>query len=297
MDSDQALGYKRCELRINDYTLDAAQLETRCPLDSGRHTAPSHLSTRHPAASTGRLDRLPLELLSSILLVLDVSTLTEFRHVNRRATDLVDSLHQYQAVRRHCPNILRAIVSIRASSFTCRDLYESLLATKCATCDRFGGYLYIITCRRVCYFCFIRHTDYFPLLGQQAAQMTGLSRKDLIGTLPHVRSLPGRYTAFAKLSRPRLVLLDRRAVVSLGRADDAGEHQQQQRPDYTTREVWRYMSIISAPCFTDAGQRADWGRHCSRCKDSTDEPANHLRNLYTSDGLVEHYRQHHATER
>ncbi len=286
--SQQALGYKGCELRINDHTLDDAHLEIQSPLDNGRHPTPSELLPLHPV---GRLGLLPLELLSDILLALDLPTLTSFRRVNRRAMELVDSLHQYRTILKHCRSILRAIVSLRASFFACRELYNTLFTTKCSSCDRFGGYLYLITCSRVCYFCFTRIADYFPFSASQATKLTRLSRGDL-KTLPHVFSLPGRYTPSAKSSKGRTMLLDRQAVILLGPADD----RQRQPTDYTTKEPRRFMSIISAPYLTHAGQTVDWGLHCRRCKGNTD-PTNHFRHQFTRDGLVAHSQQHGAAGR
>jgi hypothetical protein len=246
----------------------------------------SQHSTRQPV---GRLDLLPLELVSEILLALDIPTLTSFRRVNRRAMELVDSLHQYRSILKHCPNILRAIVSTNASSYTCRVLYDTLCNTKCSSCDRFGGYLYLITCRRVCYFCFSRNLIYFPLSAWQAAKLTGLSRRDL-KRLPHLVSLPGRYTASAKLSKGRTMLFDRWAVLLLDRAGDG----QRQPVDYTTREPRRFMPIISAPYLSHAGQRAGWGLHCRRCERNTDLE-NHFRHQFTRDDLVAHNQQHRET--
>ncbi|KAI0548960.1 hypothetical protein F4679DRAFT_548439 [Xylaria curta] len=83
---------------------------------------------------------------------------------------LDDSVYQYRMTRKHCPNILRTIVSINAQYFDCRALYGTLSTTKCATCDRFGGYLYLITCKRVCYCCFKSNLDYFPVTSRYATQ-------------------------------------------------------------------------------------------------------------------------------
>lgn len=106
---------------ICDNTLDNAQLETRCPLDNGRHAA---ASIPHPAChSAGQLDQLPAELVLQVLLQIDIPSLTRFRSVNRRAMELVDSVRQYAALIQHCPNIVRAIVSIQADSFDCGTLY------------------------------------------------------------------------------------------------------------------------------------------------------------------------------
>lgn len=104
----------------------------------------------------------------------------------------------------HCPDVLRAIVSIDAKYFDCADLFETLSTIKCATCDGFGGYLYLITCQRVCYFCFTLDPLYFPVSATLATKHTGLSRKEL-KCLPYILSLPGRFTERSKLVRGRIM--------------------------------------------------------------------------------------------
>lgn len=131
---DSALYTKQ---NICDNTLDDAQLETRCPLDNGRH-ADALMSTHYPA---GQLDQLPAELLIQILLQIDIPSLTHFRLVNRRAMGLVDPIPQYAALIKHCPNIIRAILSIQADAFDCGTLYRTLSTYRCSTCKRFGDYI------------------------------------------------------------------------------------------------------------------------------------------------------------
>ena len=154
--SDFALYTKQ---NICDNTLDNAQLETRCPLDNGRHTNVS-IPTRY---SAGQLDQLPAELLIQILLQIDIPSLTHLRRVNRRTMELVNSVPQYTAIIKHCPNIIRAILSIEADAFDCGTLYRTLSTNRCSTCNRFGDHLYLINCCRVCYFCFTQRPEYFPL--------------------------------------------------------------------------------------------------------------------------------------
>lgn len=238
---------------------------------------------------------LPLELLTRIFLALDLPSLTDFRRVNRRAMGLVDSLHQYQMVLKHCPNVLRAIVSIDARYFDCRTLYKTLFTTKCKTCDRIGGYLYLITCKRVCYFCFTMNPDYFPVSATRVAKHLGLRRKE-INHLPHILSLTGKYTAFCKVSRSRITLFDRQAVLKSKRTvktstltvDDSI-----QQEDITTREPRRHMSIISAPFFGSSGLSADWGFYCTSYRGNHKFEKN-LRNKYTADGIVDHIRRYGA---
>ncbi len=157
---------------IRDNTLDDAQLETRCPLDNGRH-ADRSIPVRY---SDGQLDQLPAELLIQVFLQLDIPSLTIFRRVNRRAMELVDSVPQYAALINHCPNIIRAILSIQADAFDCGTLYKILSTKRCSTCERFGDHLYLIDCRRVCHFCFTMRLEYFPLTIGQASRFFGLNR-------------------------------------------------------------------------------------------------------------------------
>ncbi|KAG5984643.1 hypothetical protein E4U55_003864 [Claviceps digitariae] len=86
------------------------EIETRYPLGGG----PPNLA---PTCSIGSLDLLPVELITATLLSLDLSSLSAFRQVNRRAKILVDSLYQYSMVLRHSPNVARAIHTVRADSY------------------------------------------------------------------------------------------------------------------------------------------------------------------------------------
>ncbi|KAI0182982.1 hypothetical protein EV127DRAFT_448302 [Xylaria flabelliformis] len=286
LDTEQFQKYTYQKSRNIVYSLDDADLETRCPLDNGRHATQS----RH---SVGQLDELPLELVTEILLMLDLPTLTAFRRVNSRAISLVDSIYQYRMIRKHCPNILRAIISINAQSFNCWALYRTLSTTKCATCDRFGGYLYLITCKRVCYSCFKSNLNYFPVTSRYATQRTGLKRKEL-KRLPHISSLPGRYSISGRLVRNRTLLFDRQSVVVKSLRQGPVHTPPVERPqllDRTTTEPRRYMSIISAPHLTSSGQSAEWGYFCTRCIDNLD-PATHFRIKYTKVGILEHLKRH-----
>lgn len=273
--------------RILDYTLDDADLESRCLLDNDRHAV-------RPRHSLGQLHVLPPELITGILMALDLPTLTAFRRTNQRAMDLVDSLYQYGMIFRHCPNVLRAINSIEAASYDCKTLFETLSTSTCATCGDFGSYLYLITCKRVCYYCFTSHPAYLPVTATHAAKVTGLAKKDLMRTLPHIRSLPGKYTAWEKTSRSRKLLLDRRSLpgVTPEKSVQAIE-QSLQELTYPAREPRRYMSIVSAPWLLGAGSSADWGFWCARCRDGPDSAAR-FRIRFTKDGIMDHIQRHES---
>ncbi|KAI0282798.1 hypothetical protein BGY98DRAFT_60892 [Russula aff. rugulosa BPL654] len=181
-------------IRLRDFTLDDNLPDLQCqPYND-------HISDPHKAY-LGAHDTLPLELLCEILQQLDLCTLTDFRHVNRRAMWLVESFPQYKAIRKHAYNALRGIIYIEANRWiTCEMLYEKLCTAECEECGDFGGYLYILTCKRVCFLCLSEDKRYLPLRYRHAIRKFGLNRP-ILGTLPSMKSIPGTYSPNQKKVR------------------------------------------------------------------------------------------------
>ena len=194
-------------LSISDYTLSDIDLSRRCPLDNGLHTS-------EPKHGLGNLSLLPLEILTDVFLELDVLSMTTFRRVNKGAAQLVESIPHYQMIFRHCPDILRYIISTKAGYFNLRTLHRALCKLQCETCGEFGGYLYLITYSRVCYDCFTNNRWFLPMSGKQAPSVAGCSRKKL-RYLPHIWSIPGRYAVDRLSYRQRQSLWDWKALLSV----------------------------------------------------------------------------------
>ena len=70
---------------------------------------------------------------------------------------------------KHWPNVLRSIISIGADYFDCKTLYKTLSSSKCKTCDRFGGHLYLVPCKSVCHFFFTSDLESLPVLARYMA--------------------------------------------------------------------------------------------------------------------------------
>ena len=240
--------------------LDNEPLERCIPLDNGRHDC-TPISTGFGFA-TSQLNRLPIELVIEILLQLDIPSLTRFRCINRRAMQLVNSIHQYAAIIEHCPNIIRAIITIQAEAFDCDTLYRTLCTTQCSTCNRFGDYLYLIVCRRVCYFCLIKRPEYPPLEINDAyriwASNVGRQRDERIfckffsfAKPPKILSLPEpSMSMYSRGVRPRL--FDLQVVIQglLG----SGPF----REDYLDRDHQRFKAVITAPVLLNGGRQVDY---------------------------------------
>lgn len=291
--TDQTLGEFTYRLPgITDHTLDENGLEDTCPLDNNKHSI-------DPQYSLGLLDTLPLEVLCNVLVDIDVRSLTDFRRVKKRAMQVVDSIPEYQQTFKTCPALLRGLLSTElAANFSCEDLIETLHASKCATCGDFAGYIYILTCTRVCFLCFSGTPDYFPLQPAEAARKFGVPR-GLLASLPRLSSIPKVYSSMQKTRKTRLTLIDlasarRLSVEHHGSAEAVEQHVAEtiqksleqflrrvnaQRPGYTPRgppsacleegpmqDTRRFMAIVRAPSIMRPANTVERGFHCIGCK-------------------------------
>lgn len=288
-------------LTITDHTLDDLNLQEYCSLglnDPAGTTGTSH-PRPHAQAGLGHLESLPCEVLTEVLLHLHIRGLSVFKQVNHSAAGFVDSLPRFSVVRRQYPDILRAAIGIRADSFSCNTLYETLTTHGCATCSRSGNFIYLISCKRVCYFCFTSHQDYIPVSSTRAARMTGLSVAVVKKQLPFISSIPGRYGSGARNYSSRKLLFDRQAVLRARAANGQNSHIGTDGdffslPRADSQDPTRYMAVIIAPYVSSTTGLVDWGFHCHSCTlPRSNHPMTHFRNHYTAKSITEHINQHH----
>ncbi|EXJ81383.1 hypothetical protein A1O3_07674 [Capronia epimyces CBS 606.96] len=259
-----------------------------------------HRLCKEPKHDLGVLD-LPVETLNMIMGHLDLRSLMSLQRVNRRAFHMVNAMPELGAIMEYSPNALRAIFAIKTGRFiTCRMLFAKLCSYQCETCSEFAGYLYVLTCKRVCYHCFTSLPKYLPVLRSDARERIGLPA-DIIKQIPQMKSVPGRYTALHR-RRPRRTLMDATAVREAGialhgnaRAVEcyskkvAAEKLEAYRvsrrklePDLVDHNIdreysfnlprdeyyfnpRRFMAIVSVPFIDIQDRRAHWGFHCLAC--------------------------------
>ncbi|RAK99350.1 uncharacterized protein BO80DRAFT_318711, partial [Aspergillus ibericus CBS 121593] len=193
-------------LKIADNTLDDIDrqfgLENQLDLDS----------SPPPRYGLGALERLPLEIIHLALMQLDIQSFTDFRRVNKRTRLITNSIPQYRNILIHTPELIRGIINIEtARNFSCQDLYKKLSTAECDHCGEFGGYLYLVTCHRVCLLCFTEETDYLPLSRKDVMRKFGLE-SELLANLPRMRSFPGRYSPREIKCRRHETLFDHSAA-------------------------------------------------------------------------------------
>ncbi|KAL3418203.1 F-box domain-containing protein [Phlyctema vagabunda] len=184
--------------------LQAEQL-LACPLDNGRHK-PRNLEE----SSIGIFGSLPPELFNAVLANVDIASLTTMRTTSWAIRATIDDMASYKAIFKHAPHTLRAVLSLKiGSSITCQQLFDQLCRQKCTTCNNFGAFLYLLTCERVCFFCFTSSESRYWLSWEQGEIRAAFGDKypELL-KLPTARVLPGDYGyagIYESKRRPRVV--------------------------------------------------------------------------------------------
>ncbi|OAQ73806.2 F-box domain-containing protein [Pochonia chlamydosporia 170] len=295
-------------LNLNDHTLDEnLPVSEHYPLQSNR---------TQPVARAGTLDSLPLELIHKILCQLDVRTLSDFRATNRRATELVDTLPQYKAIITHARNALRGILSIQTGRWiTCRTLYQKLCTPQCEHCGDFAGYLYLLTCKRVCFLCFTKNDLYLPLPPGRACRKFGLTRQ-IVQTLPLMTVIPGIYSPNEKKAPKRVLvdyeaslyagiklhgsrnamnqyIADREAELATRQSTSTGRRRRVPVADHFDGESgnpFRFVAISFVPQLVKTSRDVERGFHCAGCRKSMDLPS-HCRRKFTTASFEAHLKQ------
>ncbi|KAF2500415.1 hypothetical protein BU16DRAFT_556885 [Lophium mytilinum] len=277
---------------IKDYTLDDNLPVLMAMPNDGQ-------ARKQRAVDLGVLDVLPLELLQALLCQLDLRTLTDFGYVNRRATEVVGSIPQYKAAATNAPSLLRGILAIESGPWiTCEALYEKLCTAECEQCGDFGSYLYIFTCKRVCFRCLSLDDRFRPLLRSHAIQKFGINDQ-ILDTLPYMRSLPGTYSPHHTKSPKILALVDPESAYNAGIALHGSASAMEQytsrhprQPHHSSLNALRFVAIIHTPWLDRASQELHWGFHCIGCKNNgTDGPLN-WRRKFSAASFNEHLKQH-----
>ena len=187
-----------------------------------------------------------------------------------------------------------------------------------------GGYLYLVTCRRVCFLCFTIKTEYLPLLRADAIRKFGLRRED-IAALPSMKSVPGYYSPREIKWRARFTLIDHDAAREAGIAahgsigsmvQHAYEMKAKRLQQYEARKaLWgtdgpnlhrprsndffdgyssnpkRFLGIIRAPLLNPRTGSPECVFHCIACRPHHYLRPLHWRRVFTRESFEDHIRE------
>ncbi|KAI8689703.1 hypothetical protein LRP88_14003 [Fusarium phalaenopsidis] len=271
------------------------------------------------------LDRLPPELFHIIISQLDLASLHALRRTNRRAAELLYSHSEYNTLITHAWDAVRGAQCIdTAKIITCKQLHEKLCTEKCDGCGDFGGYLYLLTCKRVCFVCFSERKCYFPVPPSLACRKYWIS-SEVVDTLPHMKVMPGVYSP-ARVASVESVFVDSESALNAGleihgssdvmtetviekemerineysrRRYEAAFSEEDPKPFVEPPEVFlsrcdervnnphRFLAIVPAPWFNKSKQLTEQGFHCIGCEDLEKMPFHHRRR-FTATSFEEH---------
>lgn len=126
------------------------------PVPPGDLSAAATILTNFPhRQKPARLGNLPPELMTNVLLCLDLRSLYTFRAVDTNARQAVNALWEYLSVATHAPELLCEMLrpARLAVDFTIRDLASALCAEACEFCGGFAGFMSLIAWKRCCFQC------------------------------------------------------------------------------------------------------------------------------------------------
>lgn len=161
-----------------------------------RNVAPARFSIirRAPAdPSLGSLDQLPAELFLLIPNLLDFQCFSRISRTCLRGKEVVEALPAYRDVMEHAPETLTALGKTRLLRYHAAPLLRQTLRTdKCASCFDFGGFLFLLTCERICFDCLRENRAFRMTTPTIAKQCFGLTENQL-KRIPVLYSIPGSY--------------------------------------------------------------------------------------------------------
>lgn len=195
-------------------------------------TAPNYQLTRTPVVPLGNLDALPLELLHSILSMLDLQTLLNFTQTCLRGTAIVVSLVEFRDLVQHAPQAMRALASTKLLHYhPVHTLHAAMLSEECSSCGEYGAFLFLPTCERCCFSCLWRNQSLWVIPISQARRCFDLSIAST-KKLPTMTSIPGEYCVLSRVSRQRKIrLVSVKAAKELAWKEKSAETLAQYRED------------------------------------------------------------------
>lgn len=211
---------------------------------------------------------------------------------------------------------------------SCELLHEKLFAPDCDECGDFAGFLYVLTCRRICFLCFSEKEEYLPLGAALIQRRYGLKKQQL-EKVPHLKTLPGTYSSWGtKLSQSTLLYdytstiqaatlhhssrdavaqhtinaLMRLEIEAKTRREKAPREGSDPRParmpaglfpyDRKSSNPRRFVAVISLPCLVPAAGSMieELGFHCNACSNSKERPF-HWRRKYSAMSFGDHLQE------
>lgn len=143
--------------------------------------------------SFGPLGVLAAELLQLIIQIVDLKSLAALRLSNYSFKCLVDDTVEYQRVRKHASNAMRAMKESNTLKYhTLLDVCSALNSKFCVFCGEFGPCLFVLTCERCCLNCIARSPS-LRLIPQSYAPTYYALPTQHLTSIKTLQVIPGQY--------------------------------------------------------------------------------------------------------
>ncbi|KAI1330333.1 hypothetical protein F5Y16DRAFT_362844 [Xylariaceae sp. FL0255] len=212
----------------------------------------------------GTLGILPVELVYTILSYdLDVHSLMDFRSVNRCAFEIVGNIPRFRAIIQYARNALYGILYTNIKrDITYQTLYDKLCTEKCEDCDDFGGYLHLLTCKRVCFLC---ATD-APENGLLELGRFRLNEDSFVANHPCMRVVPGKYSPTQQRVEQIILVNYESGHAAATEAHGADWDRENMLIRWETKTYLPLTAIVRVPYWSPDTKQQESGRYCNGCR-------------------------------
>ncbi len=288
-DSDKILHVASYHRRDFDYAVIAANPAQHDPVRLSLFRMAGTLGR----SGLGRLQRLPLELLWSICLSLDVQSAWQFHHASRGAREIMASIPQYRQLGEHALDCLWALFRTGLAPHIAISTLHSTLSTElCVVCGSFGGFIFLPTAARCCLSCLESAPALRVMSLHSLRKAAGGLAAGLAKSYPVLRSLPGTYSSEAKQHARRRYLVSGHHALAFPRTNEEDARTTLGRlPD---SPALRCMAATRLPYVSRVTGDAQLGRCCKGCQiameaNFCDENFFRRERLYARDGFLHHF--------
>lgn len=247
----------------------------------------------------GSLDRLPQEVLRDTLCRLDMRSLFNFRQINLRSRQTVDSFKKYQLIVSHGLNLLCALLRSRlAADFSLLDFYDALCIKACRFCGEFGGFISLLTWERSCFECLKEAPETQVLSLTTARRIFGLTKLET-NQLRSFKSLPGIYTMRQRVLKSRIAIASIHEASLINNWEFYLPGQAYAAISRRDKKL-NFMGSCALPYYDDITGYVDYGMSCAGCQlglekdiieNKAEKRAFEARDeVYSRDGFLEHFR-------
>ncbi|PNS18854.1 hypothetical protein CAC42_5393 [Sphaceloma murrayae] len=308
-------GYRqwtRLDLGLKDYTIEDNKLAPAVYLRSSDRRQPKH--------DIGLFKMLPDDLFLPLLSDLDLRSYMQLSGTNRAFRRALLKLPQCDLLAQCQPLVLRAIRNVWADRWiSLRDLHRRVFTSTCEICGDFGGYLYLLTCTRVCYICIVTQRSLLPVAPAQVTDAYALPKEEL-SHVPCMHSIVGTYATVKRkvTNSSALFFMDPRAALevavryhgseeamlemmteSVAAGSEEGEaglkgwlHHDADSlgPSSNPR---RFVAIVKMPSIDPGSKKKIEARYCDAClrMDAGYKRPNSWRRQYTREAFSDHLQE------